>query len=64
MTDPDDLAMEIEGLFAAATDNPCTCGSDPEGWCRYCAAWDAAHKKTAQLLREAAAGRLVKLVDV
>lgn len=53
MIDPDDLALAIEGFFSEATNNRCTCGSDPEAWCHYCAAWAEAHKKTAQLLREA-----------
>lgn len=46
------LAWMIEGLFAEAADNPCTCASD-ENSCPHCNAWERATKQTRACIVEA-----------
>ncbi len=46
------LAWMIEGLFAEAADNPCTCTSD-ENSCPHCNAWERATKQTRACIVEA-----------
>jgi glutaredoxin len=45
------LAWMIEGLFAEAADNPCTCASD-ENSCPHCNAWERATKQTRACIVE------------
>ena len=51
--DAADVALEIDGLYETASNEPCSCGSDPEGHCRHCSAWAAARHQAEKLIREA-----------
>jgi hypothetical protein len=39
------LALEVDDAFDVASHRECTCGSNPEGVCGFCSAWERADKK-------------------
>lgn len=48
----EELADEIHILYMEASDNECTCGSNPEGHCDYCSDWEKARKEALKLIGE------------
>lgn len=62
-SEPAVLADEIEGYFAEASNNPCTCRHDELG-CPHCNAWAQARRDTEQCLREDLRAPLTASEDV
>lgn len=46
----DDTLRQLEEIFDAPWTEKCTCGSDPEGHCDFCSAYEKARKKARVVL--------------
>lgn len=51
MTDrANEMANEIEDLYSLASENDCTCYSNPDGPCEFCSSWQRAARKSLEII--------------